>query len=311
MIPSPRPRILSLLPAATDIVVALGLGDRLVGVTHACDAAEAGKSARVTASAIDGDADAGVVDAQVRELGATGGALFRLDERRIAELRPDVVLTQRLCDVCAVSEDDVRALAARLAPVPRVVTLAGSTLDGIWDDVAAVAGALGVPERGTAIVEAARERMRRVHETLKAARAPRPRVAVIEWGEPVYAAGHWVPELVRRAGGVDALAEPGEHSRPRTVAEVEAADPQVIVVAPCGYDAGRAEAEARRLLALDAWAWARGRRVWALDGDRFTSRPSPAVARGVELLAAIAAPGLFPAPPADEARQVAPAAAPA
>ena len=304
-------RIVSLLPAATDIVVALGLGDRLVGVTHACDAAGAPGAVRVTASAIDAEADAGAVDAQVRELGAAGGAIFRLDERRIAELRPDVVLTQRLCDVCAVSEVDVRALAARLAPVPRVVTLAGSTLDGIWADVAAVADALGAAARGAIIVEAARERMRQVHETLKAARAPRPRVAVIEWGDPVYAAGHWVPELVRRAGGVDALAEPGEHSRPRAAAEVAAADPEVIVVAPCGYDAERAEVEARRLLALDAWAWARDRRVWALDGDRFTSRPSPAVARGVELLAAIVAPGLFPTPPPDEARPVAPTARPA
>lgn len=303
-------RVLSLLPAATDIVAALGLGDRLVGVTHACDASGARRATRVTASAIDGDADAGAVDAQVRELAAVGGAIFRLDERRIAELRPDVVLTQRLCEVCAVSEDDVRGLAARLVPVPRVVTLAGSTLDGIWADVAAVAEALGVPASGAAVVEAAHVRMRHVHETLKAARAPRPRVAVIEWGEPVYAAGHWVPELVRRAGGVDALAEPGEHSRPRTVAEVEAADPEVLVVAPCGYDTDRAEAEARRLLALDAWVWARGRRVWALDGDRFTSRPSPAVAHGVELLAAIVAPRLFPAPPPDEARPVTPVAAP-
>ena len=296
-------RLLSLLPAATDIVAALGCAPALVGVTHACDAEAA--VPRVTASAVDAAADAGVVDAAVRELSDGGRPLFVLDERRIAALAPDVVLTQRLCDVCAVSERDVRALAGRLTPSPRVVTLAGATLDGIWADVVAVAEALGVPERGQALVAEARERMRRVHETLKAAQAPRPRVAVVEWGDPVYAAGHWVPELVRRAGGVDALAEPGEHSRPRTVAEVAGADPEVVLIAPCGYDVARAEAEGRRLLAGEAWAWARGRRVWALDADALTSRPAPSVVRGIEVLAAILAPDLFPPPAASEARRLA------
>ena len=295
-------RILSLLPAATDVVAGLGLAPRLVGVTHECDAPAAAGVARVTSSAIDAAADAAAVDAAVREASGSGAPLFRLDEARIAALAPDVVLTQRLCDVCAVSETDVRALAARLSPAPLVVTLGGTTLDGIWDDVAAVAGALGAAERGRAMVEEARGRLRRVHETLKAARAPRPRVAVIEWGEPVYAAGHWVPEMVRRAGGVDALAAPGEHSRPRAVADVAAADPEVVLVAPCGYDAARAEAEAGRLLARSEWAWARGRRVWAVDANRLTSRPSPTVVRGVEVLAAVLAPGLFPPPDAAEAR---------
>ncbi|HEU4632202.1 MAG TPA: ABC transporter substrate-binding protein [Gemmatimonadaceae bacterium] len=299
-------RVLSLLPAATDIVAALGRGAWLVGVTHECDAPEAAGAARVTRSAVDAAQPAGAVDGAVRALAATGAPIFTLDEARIAALAPDVVLTQRLCDVCAVSETDVRALAARLVPAPRVVTLGGTTLDGIWADVRAVAGALGEPARGAALLAAAEARLRRVHETLKAARAPRPRVAVIEWTDPPYAAGHWVPELVRRAGGVDVLATPGEHSRPRAPAEIAAADPEVLLIAPCGYDVARAEAEARALLARDEWAWARGRRVWALDANALTSRPGPGVVRAVEVLAAIVAPGLFGVPAPDGARRVAP-----
>ncbi len=289
-------RVLSLLPAATDAVVALGLADRLVGVTHECDAPGTERLPRVTASGVDAQAGAAEVDAAVRELSSAGAAIFALDARRIAELRPDVILTQRLCDVCAVSETDVRALAARLDPAPHVATLAATTLDGVWDDVRAVARALAAEEAGERLVGDRLATLRAVHETLKAARAPRPRVAVIEWGDPIYAAGHWVPEMVRRAGGVDVLAQPGEHSTTRTVEQVAEADPEVVLIAPCGYDAARAEREARRLLATEAWAWARGRRVWAIDANRLVSRPGPLLADGVVAMAATFAPGLFAAP---------------
>jgi iron complex transport system substrate-binding protein len=297
-------RVLSLLPAATDAVVALGLADRLVGVTHECDAPGTAALPRVTASAVRADAEAGAVDAAVRALAADGAAIFALDEDRIAALRPDVVLTQRLCDVCAVSETDVRALAGRIG-VRAVVTLGATTLDAVWEDVRAVAGALDAADAAGRLVADAQARMRAVHEVLKAARAPRPRVAVIEWGDPVYAAGHWVPDMVRRAGGVDALAAPGEHSTTRTVAQVRDADPEVLLVAPCGYDAARAGREARRLLADDAWAWARGRRVWAVDANRLVSRPGPLLADGVVAMAAILAPDLFDAPDASAAHRVA------
>lgn len=307
-------RVLSLLPAATDAVVALGVGDRLVGVTHECDAPGTARLPRVTRSAlgalgapgvVEAELDAGEVDAAVRALSAGGAAIFTLDERRIAALRPDVILTQRLCDVCAVSETDVRALAARLEAAPVVVTLGATTLDGVWDDVRAVARALDAREPAERMIADAHARLRDVHETLKAARAPRPRVAVIEWGDPIYAAGHWVPEMVRRAGGVDALARPGEHSTTRTVQRVREVDPEVVLIAPCGYDAARAEREARRLLASDAWTWARERRVWAIDANRLVSRPGPLLADGVVAMAAIVAPDLFPAPDPSAARRVA------
>ena len=280
-------RVVSLLPAGTELVAALGRLDALVGVTHECDfPAEAALRPRVTRSAVDDRAGAAAVDAQVRALSAAGAPLFTLLEDEIRRLAPTVIITQALCDVCAVSEQDVRALADRITPVPVVVTLGASTLDGVLDEAELVAQSLGMPGRGRQLANELRARMRAVHEALKAARAPRPRVAVIEWTEPVYAAGHWVPDMVRRAGGIDVLAEPGEHSRPRSVDEVRNAEPEVIVFAPCGYDAPRAEAEMTRTLARDEWAWARDRRCVAADANAFISRPGPRLVDGVEWLAA-------------------------
>ncbi|MFL5578238.1 MAG: ABC transporter substrate-binding protein [Gemmatimonadaceae bacterium] len=295
-------RVLSLLPAATEIVASLGALDGLVGVTHECDWPPAVRSLpRVTASALDAGAGsaagAGEVDARVRELSAAGAALFVLDEALLARLRPDVILTQALCDVCAVSETDVRAVAARLAPAPRVVTLSATTLDGVLDgDVARVAEAIGRADAGAALAEELRGRMRRVHETLRAARAPRPRVAVIEWTDPVYAAGHWVPEMVRRAGGVDVLASAGEHSTTRAVEAVASAGPDLLLFAPCGYDAPRAADEARRTLARPEWRWAASRPAWAVDANAYVSRPGPRLVEGVELFARVMHPGLFGEP---------------
>jgi iron complex transport system substrate-binding protein len=296
------PRVVSLLPAATEIVAALGATESLVGVTHECDSPPAVRHLpRVTAATIDAFAAAGAIDAEVRRQSAVEAPLFALLADRIAELGGDVLVTQALCDVCAVSEQDVRALAADLVPTPAVVTLSGSTLDGVFADVSRVADALGAPERGAELLSSLRGRMRRLHETLAAARAPRPRVAVIEWTEPVFAAGHWVPEMVRRAGGCDVLAAVGEHSATRTLEELHAAAPDVVLISPCGYSAARAAEEGRRLLARDDWRWARGRSVWALDANGLVSRPGPRLVRGIEVMAAIFNPALFPRPDAEEA----------
>ncbi|HVE80144.1 MAG TPA: ABC transporter substrate-binding protein [Gemmatimonadaceae bacterium] len=295
-------RVLSLLPAGTEIVAALGGAAELVGVTHECDwPPEVTALPRVTTSAVSPGADPAAVDASVRQAAAAGTPLFALDHRRIAALAPDVILTQALCEVCAVSETDVRALVAGLTPPPEVVTLLGTTLDGVLDDITRVAAALGRASQGARLVADLRGRMRRVHDTLERARAPRPRVAVIEWTDPVYAAGHWAPEMVRRAGGEDVLARPGEHSTARTADAVREADPELILFSPCGYAATRAAAEARRTLARVGWEWARGRRVWAVDANGLVSRPGPRLVRGVEVMAAMIAPSLFAAPAADEA----------
>lgn len=303
--------IVSLLPAATEMVAALGASARLVGVTHECDYPPAMRSrARVTHSAVaTGGHDAprapDAVDAEVRALAADGAALFVLDEARIRALHPRVLLTQALCDVCAVSEHDVRALAARLDPVPAVVTLGGTTVAGILDDIRRVAAAVGAEADGAELVAGLEARVRRVHETLKAAQAPRPRVALVEWTAPVFLAGHWGPEQVKRAGGIDVLGTAGAHSVPVSLEALAAAAPEVVLVAPCGYGLEAAVAEARRLLDTPGWGWLAGRAVWALDANGLVSRPGPRVVDGIEAMARIFNPACFtPLDPA-HARRVA------
>jgi iron complex transport system substrate-binding protein len=293
-------RVISFLPSATEIVAALGRLDDIVGVSHECDFPTAVRSRDVvTSSAIDSKAAPGRIDIAVRELVDTERPLYDVREDRVRALDPHVMVTQVVCDVCAVSENEVRALAARLTPRPEVVTLGATTLDGIFDDIRRVAVALGVEDRADALVGRSRDRMRTVHETLKAARAPRPRVAVIEWTDPVFAAGHWVPEMIHRAGGADVLAKPGEHSTARALETVREADPELLLIAPCGFDLERSARDAEQVLAADDWAWARDKQVWAIDANAFLSRPGPRVIDGIELLARIMHPTLFgPADPA-------------
>ena len=290
-------RIVSLLPAATEIVAFLGASDHLVGVTHECDYPDVvGSRARVTRSALprtSGPLDPAAIDAAVRALSGKGHALFTLDEARIRALHPDVLLTQALCDVCAVRETDVRALASRLEPAPRIVTLGGTTLDGIYADIQAVADAVGAQGDAEELLAGLRDRVKHVHDTLKTAKAPRPRAAVIEWTSPVYAAGHWGPEQVRRAGGIDVLGIVGQHSAPVPMDVLATAAPEFIFVAPCGYALAAATAEAERLIGEHSWSWLSGRQVWALDANGLVSRPGPRVVDGIETMARVMNPMIF------------------
>jgi iron complex transport system substrate-binding protein len=289
-------RVVTLLPSATEIVAALGAIESLVGITHECDhPAQVASRLRVTASRVDGAGDPGAVDAQVRAVVGEGTSLYTLDEPGIHALRPDLIFTQALCDVCAVVETDVRALAARLSPPPRVISLSATTLDGVFDDIACAAQAMGLDDEGEELLAGMRARMAAVHDTLKAARAPRPRVAMVEWTDPIFAGGHWVPEMIRRAGGVDVLASQGDHSKVVMPETVLAAAPDVVLVAPCGYGVERAAAEARRLLASAAWTLPDRVAVWALDGNSLTSRPGPRLVDGIEVMARIFNPSLFSA----------------
>ena len=287
-------RVISLVPSGTEIVAALGALDVLVGVTHECDYPPAVASLpRVTSSAVDRDASSASIDAQVRALSASGLPLFALDAADLARLAPTHILTQTLCDVCAVTDGDVRSVAQVLAAPPQLVPLVGRTLDGVWDDVRSVGAALGRAAAADELVAEIESRFRRVHERLKAARAPRPRAAVIEWLDPLYVAGHWTPDLVRRAGGVDVLAAPGAHSVRITVERVREAEPEIVIFAPCGFDVERAEREAAALLGTAEWEWARGLTCWVIDGNALTSRPGPRLAEAVEVLAGIVAPSVF------------------
>lgn len=298
-------RIVSLLPSATEIVAALGALDRLVGVTHACDyPPQVTRLPRLTSTYVDGAASPDIIDRDVREAVERGAPLYTVNESLLASLRPDVIVTQALCDVCAVRETDVRAVATRLAPAPSIVTLSGTSLDGVFADIHRVGAAIDASDEAEELLLGLRARLRSVHERLRAASAPRPRVAVLEWTDPVYTAGHWVPEMVHRAGGVDTLAKPGERSRAIPVANVELQSPEILVFAPCGYDLERSTREARLVLSRNEWSWARELAAWAIDANALASRPGPRILDGIETLAALMHPALFGPPATDRARLV-------
>ena len=287
-------RIVSLVPHATELLFALGLGPQMVAVTHECDhPPEALKLARVTRDVLPAGLSAGEIDAAVRARTLAGQAIYELDRHALAALAPELIVTQALCPVCAVSYEDVAALAHELPGRPRVIALDPSTLGETLADAHTLARATGHERAGSALVERASARIEAVRLAL--AEAPRPRVAAIEWLDPVYVAGHWTPELIELAGGHDVLGAAGGHSRTATWEELAAAKPEVVVVMPCGYDAPRAAREAgehlERLAALGA------RSVVAVDASAYFSRPGPRLIDGLELLAHILHPELFPAAP--------------
>jgi iron complex transport system substrate-binding protein len=286
-------RIASLVPSATEALFALGLGDQVVAVTHECDHPPAATELpRLTSSVIPPSLPAAEIDARVREVTGRGEALYGLDEEVLAELRPDLIVTQALCAVCAVSYDDVRAVAARIPSTPDVLSLDPETLDEVLGDLLTLAGAAGEPRRGEALRNALAARLRQVEAAV--AGLDRPRVAALEWLEPPYVGGHWVPEMIGLAGGEDVLGESGRKSRVVEWEEVAAARPQVVVVMPCGMYADEAAEQARlngeRLRALGA------ERVVAVDAASSFSRPGPRLVNGVELLGHILHADSIPAP---------------
>ncbi len=287
-------RIASLVPSATEALYALGLGERVVGVTHECDFPPAATTLpRLTRSVIPAGLPAGEIDARVRELVGAGQALYELDEAALSDLDPDLIVTQAVCEVCAVSYDDVRAVAGRLPSRPEVLSLDPSRLGEVLADLERLAVDAGEAGAGTALRGRLDARLDRVRAAV--AGRPRPRVAALEWLDPPYAAGHWVPEMVAAAGGAEVLGAPGDRSRVVSWEEIAAAEPEVVVVMPCGLDAAAAADEAERhrdeLAALGA------DRILAVDAAASFSRPGPRLVDGVELLASLLHPGAIAAPP--------------
>ena len=274
-------RIASLVPSATETLFALGLGDQVVAVTHECDhPEEVGRLPRLTSSVIQEGLPPAEIDARVRELTGRGESLYGLDEPRLAELAPDLIVTQALCAVCAVSVDDVRAVAARLPGDPAVLSLDPVNLHEVLADAVELATACDVRLAGERLDLYLRNRLERVRTAV--AGAPRPRVAALEWLDPPFAGGHWVPEMIELAGGEDVLGKPGERSRTIEWAELEAAAPEVVIVMPCGLYADEAAAQARE---HEARLRALGARVVAVDAASSFSRPGPRLVDGTELLA--------------------------
>jgi iron complex transport system substrate-binding protein len=290
-------RVVSLLPAATEIVAALGCADALVGISHECDyPADVSTRVRVTECPIHGGGLASdAADRWVTEALASRGTLYTLDEAALRRLRPDVLVTQRLCDVCAVGYESVTAFAATLPGPPAVVSLAPQSLADILADVRTVGAALGVPERAEAVVAGLEARLDAVRT--RVAGAPRRRVVLLEWIAPPFRSGHWGPELVDIAGGIEVLGRVGEDAARIAWEAVVAAAPEVLVLACCGYDVARTLADVPRLVAAPGVASLpavqRGE-VWALDGSAYVSRPGPRIVDSVELLAEILHPERFP-----------------
>ncbi len=284
--------IASLVPSATEMLFALGLGDSVAGVTHECDYPPgAERLPHLTRSVIGEGLSAREIDEAVRERTGRGEALYELDEDMLAALDVDLIVTQAVCAVCAVSFDDVKAVAERLPTRPEVISLDPSTLGEVLADLPRLAEAAGDPDAGERLVADAAARVEAVEAAVRD--APRPRVAALEWLDPVYAGGHWVPQMVQLAGGEDVLGLPGEKSRTVEWAEVAAMSPEVVVSMPCGLYAEEAAAETvrhrERLSEL-------GARVVAVDAAAYYSRPGPRLVDGVELMAHLLHPDLVPAP---------------
>lgn len=282
-------RIVSLLPAATDLVAALGKAGDLVGRTHECDwPAQIASVPVVTAADLDSDTLTSREISTAVGASHQGSSLYSVDVGQLAALAPDLVLTQDLCEVCAVSYTRVAAAVRMLDAGPRVLSLEPRTLDEVLDCLTTLGDALGVPD--VAADRAAELRARLAAVRGQVAGRPRPRVVALEWLDPLWPAGHWVPEQISAAGGTPLLAEPGEHTKPMTWDAVVAARPDVLLVLPCGFSPDRTETELDVLTSRPGWAdlpAVRNGRVWLLDGPAYFNRPGPRVVRGAEILAAV------------------------
>ena len=287
-------RIVSLVPHATELLFALGLGDDVVAVTHECDFPTAAQRLpRVTTDRLAPGLSSGEIDAAVRASTQESGSIYELDEQALRDLEPDLIVTQALCPVCAVSVAEVEAVAKTISSCPKVVTLDPKTLGETMGDIRTLAQATGAKDAALDLVARQRERIDAVKVAVRGVEH-RPRVVALEWFDPVYIAGHWTPQLIDLAGGEDALGFAGEHSERTDWDIVRAARPEVVVCMPCGYDGPRSHLEAT--LFAHELATLGARRIVAVDASASFSRPGPRLVDGLELLAHVLHPDRVPEP---------------
>ena len=289
-------RIVSLVPSSTEMLFALGLGADLIAVTHECDYPPAAlELPKITRSALPTGLSAVEIDAAVKERTLRGESIYELDADQLRDLRPDLIVTQALCTVCAVSYDDVRAIAEEIDSRPRVVSLDPHTVGEVLGDARTLADATDTNDAAVELVRDATVRIDRIRLAVRGAR--RPRVVALEWLDPPFVAGHWTPQLIEYAGGEDVLGFAGEESEERSWEEVAASQPDLAIVMPCGYDAQIAHREAEmhrdKLRALGAG------QVVAVNASAYFSRPGPRIVDGLELLASIIHPELVPEAPGE------------
>jgi iron complex transport system substrate-binding protein len=286
-------RIVSLVPHATELLFALGLGDDVVAVTHECDhPAPALELPKVTKDRLPPGLSAAEIDAAVRASVAGENTIYELDTELLRELEPDLIVTQELCPVCAVSYDEVVKEAELIESCPKVIALDPKTIGETMGDIRTIAAATGARDAALDLVARQRARIDRVRVAVKD--AEKPTVAAIEWFDPVFIAGHWTPQLIELAGGTDVLGFPGEHSEQMTWETVAASQPDFVVCMPCGYDAQRSLAEAQQF--SDQLRSVGARRVVAVDAAAYFSRPGPRLVDGLELLGHVLHPDLVELP---------------
>ena len=292
-------RIVSLLPSATEIICAIGLEDELVGVTHECDYPRTVLNLpKVTRTLIPTEATSAEIDALVRERMSGKSSLYSLDMDALEALNPDLIVTQALCDVCAVAEEEVRDAACRLSSLPGVLNLEPETLDQVFAAIHQVGVVTEREARAEELLARLRERTARVVER-SAAASHRPRVALLEWLDPPFSTGHWNPELVRLAGGVDGLGREGAKSITLQWRQVIEWRPEVVLISCCGFTAERTLEEVGVLRTVPGWSElpaVRDRRVFVTDGASYFSRPGPRLVDSLELLGHVIHPNLNPLP---------------
>ncbi len=290
------PRLVSLLPAATEIACALGLESDLVGRSHECDfPASVRRLPACTAPAFACEGSSAQIHAVMQEVLRAGHAAYRVERQVLAALRPEVILTQAQCEVCAIDLAEVeQAVADWPEPRPCLITLQAASLAGLWADIERVGAALGVTTRAVTLIAQLRRRMEGIAAATRSRH--RPTLACIEWIEPLMAAGNWLPELAALAGARCVFGEAGAHSSRLQWEALLAADPGVIVIMPCGLDIARARADARFLTERPGWRGLKAacaRRVYVADGSQYFNRPGPRLAESLEILAEILHPGDF------------------
>jgi iron complex transport system substrate-binding protein len=297
-------RIVSLLPSATEILFALGFDREIVGVSHECDFPQQARTKRVVIqSRIPHDAAPAEIDRLVREYVSRGESLYAVDARALEELAPDLIITQDLCHVCAASPDDLGAALARFAQRPEVLCLNPQDLGDVWRDILWVGEQTRRGRAAEALLARIGERLGRLEESV-AQTSERPRVAFLEWLQPFYVGGHWVPEMVELAGGHDVLGRMHTPSFRVTLEDIAAAAPDIILVSPCGYGAQRARSEYLAMAHAEEWnaiPAVRSGRVFALEANSYFSRPGPRLITGVEALAGVFHPGVKVSEEADRA----------
>lgn len=291
------PRIISLLPSGTEIVAALGFGDHLVGRSHECDLPPGVEKLPICSSTkVPAQGTSSEIDERVKKIVAEGLSVYRVDANRLRELRPDLILTQTQCAVCAVTPRDLeQALCAWAGTQPALVSLEPNDLADVWNDFRRVGEALGVPDRAEALIESLTKRLAAIRDKARTAQS-RPTVAAVEWLSPLMAGGNWMPELIEIAGGRGLFLQAGEHSSWLEWASLIEADPEVILLLPCGFKIEQTIRDLPLLTENPAWANLRAvkqGRVCLIDGHHFFNRPGPRLVESAEIVAEILHPDLF------------------